>query len=559
MEEGSHVPGLSTVAKRSLAATPSDTPYNSRNAPTGDVFDGLFQLPQLSSTAAPKVPYFLAYPPARHSSVAVPTPVSPHPRGDYFQSFPLPPTLQAPPQSPLARTRIGGKGPIPFVVAPTPPPEAPLPHPPSFVSIFVDPATNTVPPLPTTPRRADFRTSSSLAHSRASPAKSRAPRLETPVERKSSLKKSMESMRRVFVGDWMRKDAPKTDADLPLSDLVARAVVVERQLIGTGVESDVEAWSNLRSRRNTSLGSKWSFGATGSQFVDVDREEGWSRIKDEGADRARRAAKREKREGVDRRSRDRRMGEAKSKTEAWLSGVPATPKSVSSWSRLLPRRGSAPEEPMGRESRRIWIIALVLVGLAIAAGLAIYFTTRPKAGMSAGPSTIEGCTCENGGIASILDGVCACRCDTGWGGSYCSFNSTCTTTPRSGRLPLAQGLIDVATHANTVFSPSIDTSRLAVVLHNYLGLPSSISQSDCTSQLSLITLPNLPPSNFTNRLAFVSAAVLWTTAMSESNTSALLTFVSSLSFTALGDSPGSKPDSNYQSQSHSSSPSLDSH
>lgn len=161
---------------------------------------------------------------------------------------------------------------------------------------------------------------------------------------------------------------------------------------------------------------------------------------------------------------------------------------------------------------------------------------------SSGSAAIGECVCQNGGtVRSTSGGSCECSCPSAWGGTSCHLNATCAG---DASLPIAQGLLDVAATANSLFSPSFDISRLPLIVNTYLGATPS-SKNSCQSQLDLISLPNLPISSFPTRLSWTEAAVTWGWGVSEAKTG-LRTFASALNFAPFGDEASTVPNSNYQ-------------
>ena len=118
------------------------------------------------------------------------------------------------------------------------------------------------------------------------------------------------------------------------------------------------------------------------------------------------------------------------------------------------------------------------------------------------------------------------------------YSTTCIAHYDSfgGSQQIAQGLLDVARNATALFSPFLDPTRLSAIIQRYSILPTT--PGNCTAQLSLIgPLDNLPLDRFPRRRAWTQAALLWNIAMTESSSSGLLAFASSLNFSALSDSP----------------------
>ncbi|GAA5935751.1 hypothetical protein JCM1841_004121 [Sporobolomyces salmonicolor] len=202
--------------------------------------------------------------------------------------------------------------------------------------------------------------------------------------------------------------------------------------------------------------------------------------------------------------------------------------------------GSEKGKVLLRSKRFRLLVAALLLVVVVAISLGASLAHK---GSSA--ATVGTCSCENGGTASVGNGVCLCSCKRDWGGTSCHLNATCANPAGDGHL-VAQGLLDVAGHAASLWQPSLNISRLAYVVNNYI-FPSSTTAT-CKFQLALLTLPNLPISSFPSRLQWIESALLYTLALTESNSSAnqFLTFASGLDYTKYGNSPATKPNSNYQ-------------
>ena len=368
-------------------------------------------------------------------------------------------------------------------------------------------------------------------------------------ENANSLGRTSErSMHQRFL-DWSRQQgATETDADRPMNELLLRSVGVETKLGRGATASEGErerhgtSTGQFRLRRTTSMTSKWSFGILGSSRENT--PEGCSRVANEEGDR--RASKRVRKEEREKEKEKKRVIDSRRKTQEWLAGISmgdaAGLKEVKKpWWRFRRGHRRRPSHKPLFSSRRVRILLLVgvaLVGATIA--LILFFT------LSRRESTIGTCVCENEGKAVVTRGECSCVCRGDWGGSFCHLDTTCANPSGVRGQTIAQGLLDIAAHANTLFSPAIDPSRLAFVVNNYLGISTNASRTTCEAQLALVSLPHLPPSSFANRLAWTSAAVLWSAAMSESNATGLLGFANSKTFDALGD-VATKPNSNFQS------------
>ncbi|BGP47396.1 hypothetical protein JCM10450v2_003248 [Rhodotorula kratochvilovae] len=204
------------------------------------------------------------------------------------------------------------------------------------------------------------------------------------------------------------------------------------------------------------------------------------------------------------------------------------------------RLGSAVRSKKVRILAAVGFVAVLLVVVGLATGL-----TRKAAALAASTAAAA-CNCEHGGSArATSDGLCYCSCSAEWGGTSCHLNATCVDV---GGGPVAQGLLDLTDEASTLWQPALNASQLRGVLKSYF-LPSSASTSStCQSQLSLLVLPNLPSSAYPSRLRWTESALVHTLVRTESNSTLtqLRTFASGLSFAPFGDSPASKPNSNYQ-------------
>ncbi|GAA5892277.1 hypothetical protein JCM5296_003224 [Sporobolomyces johnsonii] len=194
-----------------------------------------------------------------------------------------------------------------------------------------------------------------------------------------------------------------------------------------------------------------------------------------------------------------------------------------------------------RSKRFRLLVAALLLVVVLVIGLGAGLSRK-----GSGAATVGACSCENGGTATVNNGVCSCSCKEDWGGTSCHLNATCANPAGDGHL-VAQGLLDVAGNAASLWQPSLNTSRLAYVVDNYV-FPSSSTAASCKFQFALVTLPNLPFSSFPSRLQWIESALLYTLALTESNSTAnqFLTFASGLDYTKYGNSPATKPNSNYQ-------------
>lgn len=442
------------------------------------------------------------------------------------------------------------RGSYPF---PSAPPAIPLPAPPSFTSVFIDPITNAVPPSPSLPRtpRSTLRPARTTHPSSAARLQVQIAEREEPEENADSLGRSSEqSMQQRFL-DWSRRQAaPQTDADRPLNELLLCSAGVESKLDrgATASEGESERWTKsgqFRLRRTTSMASKWSFGILGSSRGNTPEGQ-WSKVGNEEGDR--RTSKRMRREEREKEKERKRVIDSRRKTQDWLAGVSmgdvAGLKDVKKpwWSFRQGHRRRPSHKPFfsSRRVRILLIVGIGVVGAIVAIVLVLILRRR------AGDSSIGTCVCENDGKAVVAGGECSCVCRGEWGGPFCQLDATCANPSGVRSQTIAQGLLDVAAHANTLFSPSIDPSRLSFVVNTYLGISTNSTKTTCEAQLDLISLPVLPPSTFPNRLAWTSAAVLWSAAMSESNATGLLGFANSRTFDALGD-VATKPNSNFQS------------
>lgn len=204
---------------------------------------------------------------------------------------------------------------------------------------------------------------------------------------------------------------------------------------------------------------------------------------------------------------------------------------------IMSRLGAALRSKKVRIVVGVAVVAALLLVVGLAAGL-----TRRAASVAA-PAA---CTCEHGGsVRASSDGMCYCSCSAGWGGTNCHLNATCVDV---GGGPVAQGLLDLVDVATELWQPVLDASGLGSLLADYFVAPAATTSSSCQSQLSLLALPSLPSSTFPSRLRWAEAALVHTLALTESNSTLtqLRTFASGLSFGRFGDSPASKPNSNFQ-------------
>ncbi|GAA5864508.1 hypothetical protein JCM1840_000524 [Sporobolomyces johnsonii] len=203
--------------------------------------------------------------------------------------------------------------------------------------------------------------------------------------------------------------------------------------------------------------------------------------------------------------------------------------------------GSGKGKALLRSKRFRLLVAALLLVIVLVIGLGAGLSRK-----GSGAATVGACSCENGGTATVNNGVCLCSCKGDWGGTSCHLNATCANPAGNGHL-VAQGLLDVAGNAASLWQPSLNTSRLAYVVDHYV-FPSSSTAASCKFQLALVTLPNLPFSSFPSRLQWIESALLYTLALTESNSTAnqFLTFASGLDYTKYGNSPATKPNSNYQ-------------
>lgn len=321
---------------------------------------------------------------------------------------------------------------------------------------------------------------------------------------------------------------------MPLELLARRAQEVEARL-ATGMDSPPSAQGMKRRTRSAGKNdyspSRFSIGRRSREGDAEGSRHSWSRIADEdgeGGEKARRRQAKRRKEVI----------EGRRKTQDWLSTVtPAPPTaSVPRWRTLV----ASPKHPPTKSllsSRHFRVLLLVITALFIILTIVLGVTLRPH-----DLSTIGSCHCENGGIAHVKASACSCRCKGNWGGSFCQLDGTCASL---GNYSLAKGLSGVADDANAnAFAASpINATRLALVMKEYVRLkPSSGS---CTSQLATIALPNLSPTTFPNRLAWISQALLWSAFQTESNSTTLRSFAASRTFTSLGDTT-SAPNSNFQ-------------
>jgi len=198
-----------------------------------------------------------------------------------------------------------------------------------------------------------------------------------------------------------------------------------------------------------------------------------------------------------------------------------------------------------RKSRRgRWVIIGGILGVVLLA-----IVVGVIEGMKRGQEEDLGeCQCQNRGEASMKRGICMCDCEEGWGGTVCGLNATCVEV---GTERIAQGFLELARSTSSLWSPSIDVTRLAYTLNHYVHPHSpSLSSKDCSSQLSLVEIPSL--AHLPTRLSFAQSALLHTLALTESNTThhRLQSFLTSLDFSQFSSSDsridGSERNSNFQ-------------
>lgn len=399
--------------------------------------------------------------------------------------------------------------------APTPPPREapsiPLPRPPSFTALFVDPDTNSV-PAPSVSKLGNY------------------------VKYQTADSASMEQYR---IASWLGREE---SGSLSLRD--------QDSMGGTGTSRRAEKLGKSKSplrdqHRLSGKSSMWSY----SVFSSARQRERWSSLDENSKEHSKRA----KREEKERERELKRVLRGRRTTQNWLSGVtPAEPppeapdaleipQSKGIFGKAHRRTLSGHLTPSARRLRIFLAVALLLLLAILATVLGIELSHHSSA-----PSTIGSCVCQNGGAASVAsNGTCSCTCVGSFGGMYCQSSTTCVA-PQGASYRIAQGLIDISTQANIVLSPSIDLARLGYVLDTYLHLPAA--PINCVSQLQIVALPNLPPSAYPRRAQFATASILWATAMSEANSTTLRNFVASLDFTRLGDLV-TTPNSNFQSTS----------
>lgn len=387
--------------------------------------------------------------------------------------------------------------------SPSPPPQIALPIIPAFLSVFIDPSnkfatssTRTSPP-PRSPASASI-TSGRSDNSTLE--------IVVPGSKKSSKGKS---------------NLEEKSKDVHLSTLIGEEKLSENPFDDQSiVDGDRIDWKDgqKRRRKNASLASKWSFGNSNNQplgigYTKESRTGGQLKDRQEDTSRYRNTFK-----GFSSKSSD-----------------DFTTKRNSSKGLLATLRRKLSNKPL------ILIVVVVLVAVIVATIVGIHVSSLNSTQL--GASTIGDCSCENEGQAQITsEGVCTCLCRDVWSGGYCQYNSTCVV-PEGSIYPVAQGLLDVATSANSFFSPIVNSSRLALVINTYLNLPVA---SQCRSQLAIISLPNLPPSHFNRRATWSSAALLWSIANTETSATTLQSFITSKNFSQFGDFPSTTSNVDYQ-------------
>ncbi|ORY78832.1 hypothetical protein BCR35DRAFT_304821 [Leucosporidium creatinivorum] len=330
--------------------------------------------------------------------------------------------------------------------------------------------------------------------------------------------------------------------EVELEDLVRRAEKVESRLLDDGAVGKKGSPSRrkdyprgLGHGKSDSQASKWwMFGLEGggrsspSGKRSSSAAEGWSTLGEESSRSGGATRTAEER----RLERERRkVREARRKTQDWLSSTTEATSGKRRWF------GGAGWKPLLASRRFRWLAGALVALIVLAIILGVVLSQR-----NSGSSSLGDCVCQNGGTVKSTSGVsCECSCPSAWGGTSCHLNATCTG---DSSLPIAQGLLDVATTANTLFSPSFDASRLPLIVNSYLGSTPSPKKT-CQSQLDLISLPNLPISSYPTRLLWTEAAVAWGWGVSEAKTG-LRTFASALNFSPFGDEASTVPNSNYQ-------------
>lgn len=476
----------------------------------------------------------------------------------YSSSKALPPTATTfPGEADIIRR------PFLYPAPPTPPPKAPPPLAPSFTAIYFDPATNSI-PTPSSPSSAASRSLHPSSPVHFPPRNSSYPSTNShSPERPSPLspRPRVPSFKQNFLGEWLKGKGAATDgkgkarvaSDLPLGVLAFRAGLVEKKLeygyegsIANSTTDDTGKGGVRRpKRRNASLVSKWSFGGGYSQSESGDRR-GWERVEpnEEEKRRSRREEKEIKRQREVEKEK-RRTLDSRTKTQEWLAKATFedTDSTMPPKEKLVAKATSTSRDPKwkGRRLRSyLSLIAVLGIVLIVAVVVTIVLTRRH----TDGASTVGTCTCSNGGIAQPLDGICASDCgSSGFGGTYCQLSTKCHH-PGGSAYPIAEGLLKIAADSNTFFSPIINETRLSLVVNTYLGISPAVL--DCSAQLSLVSIPSLSPNKSPRRLAWSSAAVLWSAATTEQNSSDLLYFIASHNFSGFGDVPSSSPDTNYQ-------------
>ncbi|KAM0789006.1 hypothetical protein ACM66B_003074 [Microbotryomycetes sp. NB124-2] len=230
----------------------------------------------------------------------------------------------------------------------------------------------------------------------------------------------------------------------------------------------------------------------------------------------------------------RRALEARRKTQDWLASTSVRGgSSQSSWAYWKNRSRNM--------SRKSWIlVGVIIVALALAIALAATLIRRSGQDQV---TTRRGCSCVNRGKPQLqADSSCLCSCPSDWGGTSCHRNATCAG---AGDYRIAQGILDVAMHSHSLFQPSLNLSRIPIVVNTYFGRAVSNSSTSCSSQLDLLTLPRIDSVNFPLRLAWTEAAIIWANMYSESLTG-IRSFVSALDFNSFGDEPVTVSVSRYQ-------------
>ncbi|KAM0749197.1 hypothetical protein T439DRAFT_326940 [Meredithblackwellia eburnea MCA 4105] len=437
-----------------------------------------------------------------------------------------------------------------------PPLPSALPRVPAFTAVFVNPQTDKV------------SVSSKTSTPRSSPVPS--PCVITPPPPPPPPSTSAGSSYKV--SEWLGGRKPSSslalvtsegardDASVPIRELVDRASRVERKLCdavalpaagGSGESiTTTKAMKVRRSSRSSSVVSRFSLGwlsrggrgGGGGEGSSVDLPRGggsWSKVEDCDDDDDEEEKMRRRRRRRETRSK-KKIIDGRRKTQDWLQSLPPPKKEAPLWKRTLGGSSHPSSKPLLSSRRfRVLLLLAVLCAIAIIVGTVVGVKASQK-----GSSTDGDCTCENGGIARQSGSSCSCTCSGDWGGAFCELDGTCIDTGQGFKL--AKSLSAIADAANSVSfqQEPINATRLGLVMNDYLA-PSTKNTKSCKNQLSLVAVPNLSPQSFPNRLAWMQQAVLWTLALSESDSSGLLAFIKSKSFSGLDDEPGS-PNSNFQ-------------